>query len=493
MARTDADFAAYVAARWASLVRTVVLIGCPRSAAADVVLTGLARCSDGWDRLQRSDDVEVHVHRTVLIAWHHRRRHDSPAPEPAPTDEVAEVEPLLAELSPEQRETLVLRVLAGLDPDQVADVLDVGVDTVLERVPGAPSEELVRVAAASIEVPPPAYDDVAVRARSQRRRRRRVLLASVTAGLVVVGLGAWAGAALSRESVRERSAHVERVLNPAGISWYAAGRLHLREVVVEIPGITDLVGVGETVVYLDEDGIVGQVGRDGTVLEVGVAIPGSRLLGSIDQGWAAWVEPGDPVARLVVWDVTDAVEVGGIQVEPTVRPIAIDGGMLLFDTDHGGLSWAPPDADPEELPPVDLLDQASGTRVFQRDERIEIVQPLFGLSFLRLGEGAQLSFGGRYVLSREPGASEEGEGFRPLLYDTRTGAAVESGVGPDEQVVAAAFSQLQQVVYLVEDAEGGGDDDLLVLRSCEPGEDGTVACQDVAPVETDGGAALFAE
>jgi hypothetical protein len=482
MAGTDADFAAYVAARWTALVRTVVLLGCPRSRAEDVVLDGLARCRGGWERVQRSDDPEVHVHRAVVHAWHHRR---PLPPEPAPTDEVAEVEARLAALTPEQREVLVLRAVSGLAADQVADVLDVGDDHVLKQVPGAPRDEAVRFAAESIEVLPAPYDDVAERARRQRRTRRRIVLASVAAGLVVVALATWAGTALSRDGVRERPVDVDRVLSPTSIAWYADGRLHLREVMVTIPGITELVAIGEVVVYLDDEGIVGQVSRDGTVLEVGVAVPGSELVAATDHGWAAWVEPADPGARLVVWDVAERSEVGGLQVDESVRPIAIDQGLVTFNTTAGDHAWEPPDADPERLPPTGLIDQASATRVFQRDQRIEIVQPLFGLSFLRPGEGAELSFGGRYVLSRVPG-TEPGDPWEPLLYDTRTGEAIDPGVAPGEKVAAAGFSPLQEVAYLIVT----GDDELLLLRTCEPGSG---VCEDVAPVATGGEPVLLAE
>lgn len=484
MASSDADFAAYVAARWPGLVRTVVLAGCPRGQADDVTLTGLARCRSGWDRVHRSGDVEVHVHREVLHVWHHRRRRDPPTAEPHPSDLVAELAPRLDALTTEQREALVLRAVAGLETDQVADVLDLAEETVRKVVPGAPGVEVVRAAAASIAVLPAANDDVASRARGQQRRRRRALLAAALGGAVLLGLATWAGAALSREGVRERPADVVRVLNPTAISWYADGRLHLREVTVQIPGITDLVTVGERVVYLDEDGIVGQVAGDGKVHEVGVAVPGSRLLGWTDRSWAVWVEPGDPDLRLVVWDLAARAEVGSLRSGSPLEPIAIDQGHVAYTTGSGGWTWEPPDGEPAQLPPIELLDQASSTRVFQRDEQIEIVQPLFGLSFLRAGAGAQLSFGGRYVLSRVPGPWEPGEPYDPLLYDTRSGEAVETGVGPGEQVVAAAFTPLQEVAWLVDSGDA-----LLSLRTCEPG---TGVCQDVAPVPGDG-SALFAE
>lgn len=484
MARADADFAAYVAARWPALVRTVVLAGCPRSQAEEVALTGLARCGNGWERVQRAGDVEVHVHREVLDAWHHRRRHDPPAVEAPASDEVATLAPLLDALTAEQREALVLRAVAGLRVDQVADVLDIAEETVRKQVPGAPAPEAVRAAAATIEVRPAAYDDVTARTRGRLRRRRRVLVVAALGGAVLLGLATWAGAALSREGVRERPADVERVLNPTAIPWYAEDTLHLREVTVRIPGITDLVGVGQRVVYLDDDGIVGQVAGDGTVHEIGVAVPGSRLLGWSDASWAVWVEPGDPDARLVVWDLAARAEVGSLRTDASLEPIAVDQGYVAYTTDGAGWTWEPPEGQPVRLPPIELLDQASSTRVFQRDGQIEIVQPLFGLSFLRAGEGAELSFGGRYVLSRVPGPWEPGQPYDPLLYDTRSGEAIETGIGPGERVVAAAFTPLQEVAYLVDSGDA-----LLSLRTCEPGAG---VCQDVAPVPDDG-SALFAE
>jgi RNA polymerase sigma factor (sigma-70 family) len=146
--RNDADFAAYMAARWPFLVRTLVLIGSPRDEAEDIVQTGLARCYASWDRVRKGgDDVDAYVYRTVLHCWHQSRKRrwwrQAPGqilPEPPvadPTDQVLlrhALEAQLAGLAVEHREALVLRFVAGLDEPQVADVLDVPLGTVKRRV-----------------------------------------------------------------------------------------------------------------------------------------------------------------------------------------------------------------------------------------------------------------------------------------------------------------------------------------------------------------------
>jgi RNA polymerase sigma-70 factor (sigma-E family) len=146
--RDDADFAAYMAARWPFLVRSLVLIGCPRHEAEDVAQTGLARCYAVWERVRRADDVDAYVYRAVLNCWHKSRKRrwwgevptevlpESP-PVEDPTDAVLlryALEGQLRQLSPEHREVLVLRFVADLTEPQVAEVLDVPVGTVKSRV-----------------------------------------------------------------------------------------------------------------------------------------------------------------------------------------------------------------------------------------------------------------------------------------------------------------------------------------------------------------------
>ena len=152
--RDDADFAAYMAARWPFLVRSLVLIGCPRHEAEDVAQTGLARCYASWDRVRKADDIDAYVYRTVLNCWRksHKRKWWGEAPTPVlPETVVVEdvtdrvllrqaLEVELARLTPEHREVLVLRFVGDLSESQVADVLDVPIGTVKSRVARALSQ-----------------------------------------------------------------------------------------------------------------------------------------------------------------------------------------------------------------------------------------------------------------------------------------------------------------------------------------------------------------
>jgi RNA polymerase sigma-70 factor (sigma-E family) len=148
MPGNDADFAAYMAARWPFLVRSLVLLGCPRHEAEDLAQTGLARCYASWGRVRKADDVDADVYRTVLDCWHKSRRRrwwgevpTEMVPEVLPAEEVTDLvllrhalEAELARLTPEHREVLVLRFVADLTEPQVAEVLDVPVGTVKSRV-----------------------------------------------------------------------------------------------------------------------------------------------------------------------------------------------------------------------------------------------------------------------------------------------------------------------------------------------------------------------
>lgn len=142
----DDAFATYVGARWGSLVRSLVLLGCEQHEAEDVTQTALIRCYQAWDRVSRADDPDAYVYRTLLNCWRRSRRRkwwgERPVdvlPEPAggsATDEVDLrdlVAATLGRLSADHRAVLVLRFVADLSENQTASVLGVAVGTVKSR------------------------------------------------------------------------------------------------------------------------------------------------------------------------------------------------------------------------------------------------------------------------------------------------------------------------------------------------------------------------
>jgi RNA polymerase sigma-70 factor (sigma-E family) len=146
-ATDDEDFSTYVAARWASLVRVGVYLGCTPVEAEDLVQTTLLRCYRAWSRVRRADRVDAYVHRALvstLASSRRRRWHgelptaDLPdAPELDATlasDARADLGRALARLSLDHRTVLVLRFLGDLTEQQTADVLGIPLGTVKSRV-----------------------------------------------------------------------------------------------------------------------------------------------------------------------------------------------------------------------------------------------------------------------------------------------------------------------------------------------------------------------
>jgi RNA polymerase sigma factor (sigma-70 family) len=113
-----------IGARWRTLVRAAVRLGCARHDAADVVQTALARCDVAWSKVSRADNRDAYVYRTLVNALRdNQRRHwwrERPArslpdvTRPDDTTRVAladAVERALDELTAEQRAVVVLRYI----------------------------------------------------------------------------------------------------------------------------------------------------------------------------------------------------------------------------------------------------------------------------------------------------------------------------------------------------------------------------------------------
>ncbi|WP_395691264.1 sigma factor-like helix-turn-helix DNA-binding protein [Nocardioides sp.] len=513
MSGQDADFTAYLAARWAPLVRTLVLLGLPQPVAEDACLTGLARCREAWRDLRELEDVDVEVHRAVLDA--RPRGEVGPVVLPVP-EEPTEAERLrellqrqLSGLTAEVREAIVLDRAAGLDRVQVADVLDVPLGTVDRRVadalaeldPRLRAEDSVHAAAATIDVRPPPYDEVEARVGERRRRRWRVGLTVTTALVVVAGIGVWASTRSAAPPTPPLHVVAER--NPVGTAWYAAGRLHLRAVVVDLPDVTDAAAVGESVAYVDQDGTVGIVDGTGERAVVGSAVPGSTVLGSGGDGWVVWLHPEPTGVRIVVWStITDAVVATRV-VSAGTELVAIDQSRVFTQSGPDVQVWLPTErgAGVTRLGGRDLLAVGYDTEVYQHGRRIRVVRSYASLAFGRPGVGAILSGDAFQLLTRRPGSTGPGTAYTPLLYDVGDGEPHPTGIAPDERVLDAAFEAGDGVDYFVVKAAdqgaaiGGGPGTLPILRQCSPSRDHLepVVCHDVAPVPARGGTPFFAD
>lgn len=143
----DTEFSDYVAARWARLVRSAVLLGCTQAEAEDVVQTALTKCLVSWSKVSRAGDRDAYVHRVLINTFTSaRRRHwtrEQPTArvpdlalddEAAAYDEVDAVQRALGRLTPDQRTAVVLRYYAHLSEQQMAAALRVAPGTVKSRL-----------------------------------------------------------------------------------------------------------------------------------------------------------------------------------------------------------------------------------------------------------------------------------------------------------------------------------------------------------------------
>jgi RNA polymerase sigma-70 factor (sigma-E family) len=143
----DEDFSAFVAARWASLVRVGVYLGCSPAEAEDLVQMTLLRCYRAWPRVRRADRVDAYVHRSLVTTLAKTRRRlwrgeiptselpDGPAHDTTTNSEArTDLRRALGRLSPDHRAVLVLRFVSDLTEQQTADALDLPIGTVKSRV-----------------------------------------------------------------------------------------------------------------------------------------------------------------------------------------------------------------------------------------------------------------------------------------------------------------------------------------------------------------------
>jgi RNA polymerase sigma-70 factor (sigma-E family) len=160
----DAEFAAYMAARQPSLLRTAYLLTGDRHAAEDLVQTALAKLYLSWDKVQRRELVDGYVRRILVNennslwrrAWKRREvstdelpeRHDTHAPSAHDTADHGERQALwefVQTLPRKQRAVIVLRFYEDLSEAETAQVLGVSVGTVKSQASRALASMRTRV------------------------------------------------------------------------------------------------------------------------------------------------------------------------------------------------------------------------------------------------------------------------------------------------------------------------------------------------------------
>ena len=144
----DEDFTAFASARWSSLVRSGVFLGCTIEEAQDLAQTTLVRCYTAWHRVARADSRDAYVYRMLLNCHRDSRRRrwwgERPSEDPPeragvedPTEAVAVTDAVhraLGDLTRVNREVVVLRYYAQLSEQQTASVLGIPAGTVKSRM-----------------------------------------------------------------------------------------------------------------------------------------------------------------------------------------------------------------------------------------------------------------------------------------------------------------------------------------------------------------------
>lgn len=154
----DEDFADYAGARWRSLVKSAVLLGCSPAEAEDLAQTVLVRCYASWRKVSRATNRDAYVYRMLVNCHRDSRRRrwigerptasiDDAAPRVVATPDHASdtelsdtVRRALDALSPPLRQVVVLRFWADLSTAAVADALGIPEGTVKSRTARALAE-----------------------------------------------------------------------------------------------------------------------------------------------------------------------------------------------------------------------------------------------------------------------------------------------------------------------------------------------------------------
>ena len=139
----DVDFAAYMAARQPSLLRTAYLLTGDRHTAEDLVQVAFAKLYLSWDKVQRRELVDGYVRRILVnehsSLWRRAFKRRALAVVGAVDrvrlgqgvgDHLAALWAFVQTLPRKQRAVIVLRYYEDLSEAEVADILGISVGTV---------------------------------------------------------------------------------------------------------------------------------------------------------------------------------------------------------------------------------------------------------------------------------------------------------------------------------------------------------------------------
>lgn len=448
----DREFGDWLAVRWPTLVRTAMLLGLPRPEARAVAFTTVVAARPGFAGLLHEEDVDVAVHRELHHELEqHRRRHPdrSPVDPTADADAGAEATERLSELcaalgalTPGQREVVVLRQVAGLSDDQVAEVLD----RAPEPAPLLPDPDVLLALSALVVDPLPVaeVDDV-VRARRARVVRRSAGVAALVL-LLVAGVAWWT------RPGDDALGRVRQADNPLSLAWYADGRLHLADVTVNVEPVVDLVTVPDGAVLAEEDGSVVLAEDDGTLTPLGDTVPGAGLVAEPDNGWVAWADPGAGDPEIVVVDTRVGEEVGrrslaspgegGGQPVSGSGPVAVDGERVYYSARGEDYVWEPLRGDAFAIE-GSLADTADGARLSRIEGGYLVQAGQYRRGTPVLGTEGRLTTDGRFVFLRD--AVEE-----VRVHESATGRRLPLMYSPSDVPVSWSYSNDGRFWFAVE-------------------------------------------